>query len=372
MTAGAGAGRLPTAHRHPAWTGKRLWAWLRTALLLVPAGLSLLVPRREGLVVAGAAGPHVDNIVGLLAAGRPPAWVDLVVVASPRHAQDPRLARAVEQAGGRVVRRSSPRALWAVARAAWILLPAHRRDAWQMALAGARLAYINHGPWMKAMPARPDPRRRSVRLFRRLFGRYRVVLASSEDELADYTEWKGGAGCQVVCLGYPRSAILDEAGRAGLRNDKVWLMPTWKDAADPSYSEGLARRLHAALVQAGVAGACVELKPHPLSPLRPVTAGTPDDRRPGLVVTDFSSVAFDQEYLGGEVLLYSRIKQAYLAERGLRPSMHDWLEANLLEDEDALVAAAVDVVVRGRRGVPPALGLRPFDAGRFWDLLART
>jgi hypothetical protein len=348
---------------------RSLLAWARTALMMAPAALSLSIPRRDDRVVLGAAGPHVDNIVGLLAAGPPPRAMRLDIVASPEHRRDPRLLAAAAAAGARVLRRSSPRSAWAVARAGWILLPGHRKDVWHMALGRSRLVYINHGPWLKAMPPRP-PSSWSVRWFRRLFGRYQVVLASTPDEVDDYLAWKG-PDVKVIDLGYPRSSRLDEVAAQGLSPHKVGLWPTWKDFDDPSYTHALVRRLHGALVAAGVRDACVELRPHPVSraKLPDLVVGPDDGRRPALVVTDFSSVAFDQAYVGGRLLLYSRVLQRYRDAHGVRARLLPWLRTSILAEEEALVDAVLEILVKGGRGVVPPSDLKPFDAGAFWRQL---
>lgn len=339
------------------------------ALLLLPKLLSLAVPKRKGLYVFGAGQAHVDNILGiLLARPGPPAGCRIVVVASRQHRHNALLRQAVAALpDARIVARHGLPAVWACLRADWVLLPAFRRDAQQYWLSRSRLVYINHGPWMKAMPA-PIARHRRRLLLEWLFGRYKLVLASHEGEVADYRAWMG-ADVPVVCLGYPRAPLLDSRFARGTQPGKVGLYPTWKPFNDPSYTPELAARLAQGLHAAGVRDPCVRFSPHHLTGQPATTLGEDDGRPPQLLVTDFSSMAFDQFYGAGHVLLYSARIDDYLAARGLRPAMATWFRAHALRREADLQQQA-SAILHGRQdGVPAPFVLRPFQADRFWSLL---
>lgn len=362
------AGKTPNFRLR--WRLAFYWSLVVLALLAVPKALSLLVPRRRGLVVVGAALDHIDNVIGVLSARPgPPPGTKVRVLASARHRKDSRLAAAVAALpDAKVLRPRSPATLWACLRADWVLVPNKRTDAWRFWLGRARLVYINHGPWMKVMDP-PGRRNWQARLYDVLYGRYEVVLASAPGEVQDYRHWLG-PGVDVLALGYPRSPVLDEQRREGTNPHKVGLWPTWKEFDDPTYNHDLARRVHAALVDAGVKDACVDYRPHHLGQDTPLRLGPDDGRRPGLVVTDFSSVAFDQFYRGGKVLVYSRCLEQYLAQRGIRPALEPWLRKQAIQEEEALVRRVVAVVKGRGRGAPDPLRLQPFDSAAFWARLA--
>jgi hypothetical protein len=364
MTADAAAKR----RRGERWAQARFMLLL--ALLALPKALSLLVPRSRRAVLVGARGPHLDNVLGLLLARPgPPPGVKVRVLASRRNLQDARLQAAVGSLpGARLVSDRSAAGVWWSLRAQWVVVPNRKEeDARRFWLGRARLVYLNHGPWMKRM-APPFPPASSVRLWTWLFGRFELVLASSDSEVGDYQAWFGPA-VRVLSLGYPRSAYLDGL-KASLAKDKVGLWPTWKRFDDPGYDSGLAARLHARVF--GRRRGCVEFRPHPLSGLAPAAAGQDIPGRPAVLVTDFSSVAFDQLYLGGRVVLYSQVLDAYLAERGVRPAMEAWLLENLVANEAALAKQVAKVVAGTARGAPDPLSLRPFDSAAFWSTLEAT
>lgn len=358
----------PRQHRLR-WRLEPYWDWVVLAIFAVPKALSLLVPRRRDLIVLGAGLDHVENVLGVLSArpGPPPGTV-LRVIASPRHRADPRLVAAVAALpDAKILRRWSLPTLWACLRAGWVVVAYRRTEAWRFWLGRARLAYINHGPWMKRMAA-PLGQGRVARLHRFLYGRIDLVLASVPDEVAEYHTWLG-SDVEVLTLGYPRSPVLDAQRREGTNPHKVGLWPTWLEIEDPSYGPDLARRLHAALAGAGVADACVDYRPHPLSGAQALLLGHDDGRRPGLIVTDFSSVCFDQFYRGGKVLLYSRRLDAYLGKRGIRPQLEPWLREHVVQDEAALVRRVVAVVAGKAKGAPDPIDLQPFDSATFWRRL---
>jgi hypothetical protein len=118
-----------------------------------------------------------------------------------------------------------------------------------------------------------------------------------------------------------------------------------------------------------MAEACVEYRPHPVTPDEPRVVGQDDGRPPALVVTDFSSVAFDQAYRGGAVLLYSQRLEEYLAVHGVRPALEAWLRRHVVSDPDELARRVVEVLAGRSRGVPAAAKLRPFDGAAFWRRL---
>jgi hypothetical protein len=336
-------------------------------LLALPKLLSLLVPRSRRIVLVGARGSHLDNVLGLLLARPGPApGVKVRVLASPKNLADGRLAAAVAALpGARIVRESTPAALWWSLRARWVLVPnLKHEDAHRFWLGRARLVYCNHGPWIKRM-APPYPTGRRAELGAWLFGRFRLALASHDGEVADYQAWFG-PGVHVASFGYPRAAYLDGL-KATFADRKVGLWPTWKRFDDDTYDAALAGRVHAR-VFARRAG-CVEFRPHHLSGQEPAMIGEPRPGRPSVVVTDFSSVAFDQYYLGGRVLLYSKALAPFLAERGVRPAMEDWMRRHLIEDEETLLATLAKVVEGRAAGTPDPLHLRPFDSAAFWAWL---
>ena len=341
----------------------------RALLLLsaVPKALSLLVPRSRRIVLVGARGDHLDNVLGLLL-GRPgPArGVKVRVLASRKSRSDGRLAAAVAALpGARIVRDWTPAAMWWSLRARWVIVPnLKHEDAHRFWLGGARLVYCNHGPWIKRM-APPYPTGRRAEFAARLFGRFRLALASHEGEVADYQAWFG-PGVHVASFGYPRAPYLD-GSKATMSERTIGLWPTWKRFDDGTYDAALARRVHDRVFSRRPG--CVEFRPHQLSGQAPATIGEKRPGRPAVLVTDFSSVAFDQYYLGGRVLLYSKALAPFLAERGIRPAIEEWLRRHLIQDEATLMEALEDVVEGEADGAPDPLRLRPFDSAAFWAWL---
>jgi hypothetical protein len=342
----------------------------RALLLLsaLPKALSLLVPRSRRVVLVGARGNHLDNVLGLLL-GRPgPApGVKVRVLASRKNLADGRLASAVAGLpGARIVREWTPAAMWWSLRARWVIVPnLKHEDAHRLWLGRARLAYLNHGPWIKRM-APPYPAGRRAELSAWLFGRFRLALASHDGEVADYQAWFG-PGVHVASFGYPRAPYLDGL-RADLTERKVGLWPTWKRFDDDTYDANLAQRVHGHVF--GRRAGCVEFRPHYLSGQGPATIGPPTPGRPAVLVTDFSSVAFDQYYLGGRVVLYSKALAPFLAERGVRPAMEAWMRRHLVQDEATLLDTLRKVVEGKAAGTPDPLHLRSFDPAAFWAWLA--
>lgn len=338
-------------------------------LLTVPKALSLLVPRRRRLILIGAGRDHLDNILGvLMSKPGPPTEFRIVVLANKPNRQDPRLQAALATIpGARIVRKFSPLSVWMCLRAGWILVPAARIDVWRFWLGHARLVYVNHGAWLKTMNKSAEPDL-VFRVWTRLFGRYVIALASHDGEVSDYLLWLD-PGLKVCSLGYPRSALLDQVRARGLNPSKVGIYPTWKEFPDPTFQAGVARRVYDVMVGMGIDKPCVEFRPHHLAPEKGVTLGVDDGRRPGILITDFSSVAFDQFYLGGKVLLYSRVATRYLRDRGIRPPLEVWLRDNLVDSEAALEKRLRNVLDERDAGVPTPFELKPFRSGEFWETL---
>lgn len=334
-------------------------------LFLLPKLFSLLVPRRNDLIVLGGGGLHIDNVTSvLLAQPKPPAELEIVVVVHPRHWRNPWLAKALNEVpNARAVRLRSFKAAWACLRATWVLVPNGREDVLRFWLGKARLVYLNHGFWIKSMWTQWAPFQRLVDV---MFGRFAIVLASHENEVQDYRIWFG-KGPQVVCLGYPRSALLDRRQAGKPDGGAVGLYPTWKEFEDRSYDAALARLLWERIVGQGIP-ASLELRPHALSGIEPVKLGQATSW-PGLLVTDFSSMAMDQYYRGGKVLLYSTCTARYVAEVGLRAAMASWVTSHIVDEPERLAGRVVDVLRGVDEGVPPPCSLQPFDARAFWELL---
>jgi hypothetical protein len=336
-------------------------------LAAIPKALSLLVPRSHRIVLLGARGSHLDNVLGLLLARPGPSpGVKVRVLASRRNLSDGRLVGAVAGLpGASIVKDYTPASVWWSLRARWVIVPnLKEEDTHRFWLGRARLVYCNHGPWIKGM-APPYPVGGFARFWMWLFGRFELVLASHDGEVADYQAWFG-PDVRVVSLGYPRGPYLDGM-KPTLARDKIGLWPTWKRFDDPTYDVGLAERVHAHVF--GKKPGCVDFRPHHLSGLQPATIGAPTPGRPAILVTDFSSVAFDQFYLGGRVVLYSKVLVPFLGERGVRPTMAQWMRAHLLEDEAKLLSTLARLQTGTAMGTPDPLHLRPFDPGRLWGML---
>lgn len=341
-------------------------------LLLLPVKLlSLLVPKKENLIVVGI-GKLPENALSILRGyDARSARGQLVIIIPKNHRYMAHAQLMISDVPtARIVNRHTLGAAWCTLRASWVLVTGGRSDVQLFWLSRARLAYLNHGIWLKE-PTIVTSRRTADRMIDIFFGSYVIGLASHSGEIDLYQRMLG-PNTRVLDLGYPREPWLRCKVERGLNPTKIGIYPTWKSFSDHTYNHDFCRRLQKAVAEVLPESICIEYQPHPISPDKPLTLGDDDGRPPGIVITDFSSLAFDQAVLGGHVLLFSKVTEEYLIGRGVRREYEQWLRKHMITNEDELVRKISILLKDGSGSTHPPVDLRPFNMNEFWSLLHDT
>ena len=334
---------------------------------------TLLVPRGKAWVFASAAG-IADGALALWrvadAAGHRTIWV----------VKDDAEASAVP--GARVVRRHSFRGWWATARAGVVVVTHGQGDANRYAIAGAFLVQLWHGiplkrigldsPETTRVPRVPGAallRRLVATLYRGAAQRIRVMPAASHRSRGRLESAFGIGDGRVVVTGEPRvdvlsagtltqrraaaTAVLTRTGPLLPAQRAVLYAPTWRDGADdpavPTANEWveIIRLLEAH-------NAVLFIRSHPLGEgayAPPWSSGrvrmlgadlladvTPALPRMDVLITDYSSLAYDVGLLSMPVLFLAPDAEQYARTRGFY-GRYDEIAPDAVRDWPSALAA---------------------------------
>ncbi len=363
----------------------RVVFWLR--VLEIPARLlaravSRRVRREPGLIAFGAPGDRfADNGAHLFLAASGTRGLRCVWITGSR----PLVARLREQ-GHAAELRWSRRGLSTALRAEWYVITAYVADVNRWTHTGARVLNLWHGVPLKTIERdiRTGPVARVFRARRpRSLGalayaddtrRPDVVLAPSK-ALAErcFASAFGVPGERCLAAGYPRTdaffgpppaapdpllvADPDAWRRAADAPFVVGYFPTWRDD-DAPFLERSGLRIERLAETVGALGGVLLFKPHHNTLLDAGAAGPAlivlgpgEDLHAWLalcsvLVTDYSSVAFDFLLLDRPVLYFVPDLDHYAAQRGFYFEPERMMPGPLLRTpealEDALAAAAAD------------------------------
>ena len=351
-----------------------------------------LIPRGQRWVFGCGAGIG-DGALALwriaTAEGHRAVWL----VSSPRERAD---AAAL---GIPTIKKSSLRGWWATARAGVLVVTHGQGDVNRYATSGAFLVQLWHGIPLKRIgldsaattqvpnvPGAAALRRVIALLYRATAQRISLMPAASDRSRGRLESAFALGGSRVIVTGEPRvdvlsageaeerraaaSALLEDATRAlpkGVRT--VLYAPTWRDGADdpaiPSASDWV--RLIAMLEKQNVVlfvrshplGAGGYQPPLPSARVRMLGSDLLPDATPALpgidvLITDYSSLAYDVGLLGMPVLYLAPDAEEYARTRGFygryqdvagTDTAHDWSSVTeqlerLLSDESAFAARA--------------------------------
>ncbi|MES2171531.1 MAG: CDP-glycerol glycerophosphotransferase family protein [Actinomycetota bacterium] len=314
---------------------------------------SLVVPRRRGRWVFGS-GPGIGEGALELYRHVHEQYPDLSITWLARDDSDVTVAAAL---GVPAVLKASPRGLLRTLRAQVVVLTHGFGDVNRYGTRGAFVVQLWHGVPLKLIqldtPATmtigiPGAwRLRGVlrKFYRRGFAAIRMMPAASE-LVAARLRTAFALGDQVVATGDPRDDVLARTTAMSARSAVAdilslprdasrlaLLAPTWRDGeADPgSPSADEWRQIADWLERADMT---LVVRPHPLSVsdyaagpaasprVRMLGAGLQADITPllpafDLLITDYSSIAFDFSLTGGALFFLAPDEEAYTASRGL-------------------------------------------------------
>jgi CDP-glycerol glycerophosphotransferase (TagB/SpsB family) len=298
-------------------------------------------------------------------------------------ARTPAEAAAARSAGLRVARRGDRAAARVQRRAGAAFVSNGFADLEPAHLGGAFVVDLRHGQGTKKILLEmPDPRLRArspivrgiagVRRWyigRRL-AQIDLIVAPGELERNRYVTAFGGSPDRIRVLGSPRFDVIhggdayhrvaggDLRERLGVAPDDrvvLWL-PTWREAGDdwvPALDAGVLRR--------ALAGtrALLIVKPHPYSDPATYEGRLPKDRRVRLLtdeavdvncllretdvlVTDYSSAAFDYALLERPIHFFVPDIAEYRGGEGLQPEFEALLREHATREWPALLAAVAE------------------------------
>jgi CDP-glycerol glycerophosphotransferase len=320
---------------------------------LYAAGIlaSVVVPRRRTLWVFGCGSGLGEGAIALFQFARvSDPSLDLLWLA-----RDDRELLAATRLGIRSVLRSSWRGLWATLRARVVVVTHGLGDANRFGVRGAFVVQLWHGiPLKKIQLDSPVTFGGAVpsvlrRLYRRSTAAYRLVPAASELSASRLRSAFGLPAARVVVTGDPRDDILSqgtersrvETARALLETtvgpladaSVILYGPTWRDGErDPGVPSSEEWRLIDEYLAA--TNRVLVLRPHPhgigdygagprLSDrIRMLAAADQNDVTPvlpavELLITDYSSIAYDFALTSRPIAYLAPDVERYTATRGL-------------------------------------------------------
>ncbi|WP_144877198.1 CDP-glycerol glycerophosphotransferase family protein [Microbacterium sp. 1.5R] len=354
---------------------------LRIPLYLVGRVGTLVVPRGTRWVFGCGAGIG-DGALALqrhaAAQGHDTVWL----TSSEREERD---AAAL---GIRTLPKSGLRGWWATARAGVVVVTHGLGDVNRYANADAFVVQLWHGiPFKRigldspattqvpAVPGAPVLRALVGFLYRRAAQRIRVLPAASHRSRGRLESAFGLGGDRVVVTGEPRVDVLSAGEPAGRRATASALLqgtvgdlsgartvlyaPTWRDgAADPAVptADQWARIVHALdrhdavlLVRSHPLGEGQYSPPVPTDRVRMLGAGVLADVTPALpavdvLITDYSSLAYDVGLLGMPVLFLAPDAEEYAETRGFYGRFVDVAGDDAARDWDGVIAQLVTLL----------------------------
>lgn len=381
---------------------------LRTPLYALGRIGTLLIPRGRRWVFGCGIGIG-DGALALwheaVAAGADAVWL----VSSDRDAEDA-AARGI-----RTLRKSGIRGWWATARAGVIVVTHGLGDVHPQGLGGGLVVQLWHGIPLKRIgldsPATVQvPSVPGASILRRLIGlayrsaqRHIDILPAASDRARGRLESAFGLGSdRVLVTGEPRVDVLS-AGEPEQRRARaaellqaavgpipeqtrtVLYAPTWRDGdPDPAVPDAAEWTRIIALLERH--DAVLLVRPHPLgegayAPVLPtrrvrmLRAATMRDVTPALaridvLITDYSSLAYDVGLLGTPVLFlapdaaqYGRTRGFYDEYAQVAPdAVSDWL--SLRGQLDALLGDPAEFAVRSERSRTLSRTMHAFRDGR--------
>jgi CDP-glycerol glycerophosphotransferase (TagB/SpsB family) len=328
-------------------TAKLLSAPLYAAGILA----SVVVPRRRTSWVFGCGSGLGEGAIALFQVARvSDPSLDLLWLA-----RDDRELRAATRLGIRSVLRSSGRGLWATLRARVVVVTHGLGDANRFGVRGAFVVQLWHGIPLKKIQldspvtfggAMPSVMRR---LYRRSTAAYRLVPTASELSASRLRSAFGLTADRVVVTGDPRDDILSqgtersriETARALLESTVgpladagvILYAPTWRDGErDPGVPSSEEWRLIDEYLAA--TNRVLVLRPHPhgigdygagpriSDRIRMLAATDQNDVTPvlpavELLITDYSSIAYDFALTSRPIAFLAPDVERYTATRGL-------------------------------------------------------
>ena len=355
---------------------------LRIPLYLAGRIGTLVVPRGERWVFGCGAGIG-DGALALHRLATDEGHATLWLTASDREDRD---AAAL---GLRTVRKGGLRGWWATARAGVIVVTHGLGDVNRYAIPGAFVVQLWHGIPLKRIgldspattqvpdvPGAPVLRRLIGILYRRTAQRIRVLPAASHRSRGRLESAFALGGDRVVVTGEPRVDVLS-AGSAGQRRSTasavlsavigpltpatrtILYAPTWRDgAADPAVPDAaqwveiirlLEQRDAVLLVRSHPLGEGAYAPPLPSTRVRMLGAGLLADMTPVLpavdvLITDYSSLAYDVGLLAMPVLYLAPDAEEYARTRGFYGRFRDVAGDDAAGDWQALLAQLAAVL----------------------------
>ncbi|WP_309103220.1 CDP-glycerol glycerophosphotransferase family protein [Microbacterium sp.] len=348
---------------------------LRIPVYAVGRIATLLVPRGRRWVVGCGAGIG-DGALALWHVARAQGHDTVWLTASAREEAD---AAAL---GIRTVPKSSMRGWWETARAGVVVVTHGFGDVNRYGVAGAFVVQLWHGIPLKRIgldspattqvpnvPGAPLLRRLVGLLYRRAAQRIRVLPVASHRSRGRLESAFGLGDERVVVTGEPRVDVLS-AGSADERRAAashrlsavigdvagsrvILYAPTWRDGApDPAVPDaaqwirivGLLETLDATLlIRSHPLGEGGYAPPLPTKRVRMLGAGDLPDVTPvlaavDLLVTDYSSLAFDVGLLAMPVLFLAPDAAEYAGTRGFYGRFEDVAGADAARNWDELLA----------------------------------
>lgn len=297
--------------------------------------------------------------------------------------------------------KSTLRGWWATARAGVIVVTHGQGDVNRYGVAGGFLVQLWHGIPLKrigldspataqvpSVPGAPLLRRLVEVLYRLTAQRIRLMPAASDRSRGRLESAFGLVGGEVVVTGEPRVDVLSAGTEEQRRSVAAALLeratgalpagartllyaPTWRDGADdpavPSPAEwirivALLEKLNAVLfVRSHPLGAGAYQPPHPSARVRMLGASGLADATPALagidmLITDYSSMAYDVGLLGIPVVYLAPDSEEYARTRGFYGKYEDvaggdaatsWSEA--LDQIEALLTTRAALAERSGR-----------------------
>ena len=343
---------------------------------------TLLVPRGERWVFGCGAGIG-DGALALHRLATDEGHATLWLTSSDREDRD---AAAL---GLRTVRKGGLRGWWATARAGVVVVTHGLGDVNRYAISGAFVVQLWHGIPLKRIgldspattqvpqvPGAPVLRRLIGILYRRAAQRIRVLPAASHRSRGRLESAFALGGDRVVVTGEPRVDVLSAGSAAQRRATASALLsaaagpiapstrtilyaPTWRDgAADPAVPDAaqwieiirvLEQRDAVLLVRSHPLGEGAYAPPLPSTRVRMLGAGVLADVTPVLpavdvLITDYSSLAYDVGLLAMPVLYLAPDAEEYARTRGFYGRFRDVAGDDAAGDWQALLAQLTAVL----------------------------